>query len=92
MKNNPCQPWHSYLKIERAKRGWSLIELEAVTGIGRAKLYKIESRTAVPSLVQAYRLAETYSAYPEDLFNLDTGFARTIREINAPEVRQWQPN
>lgn len=76
-----CLPWHSYVMSERLEREWSLRDLEAVTEIPFPKLQKIESRTAPPSLAQAFRLADTFGVFPEDLFDKQTGIARTLREM-----------
>lgn len=78
-----CQPWHSYVMSERLERKWSLRDLEAVTEIPFSKLQKIEARTAPPSLVEAFRLADTFKLFPEDLFDKTTGLARTIREMEV---------
>lgn len=78
-----CQPWHSYVMSERLSRKWSLRDLEDVTEIPFSKLQKIESRTAPPSLAQAFRLADTFGVFVEDLFDTQTGIARTLREMEV---------
>lgn len=79
-----CDPWHSYLKEQRLQRGWTLTELCNLAEFRHlSKLSKIEDRTAVPSFVEAFRLAEIFNTYPETLFDPRTGLARTIREVEA---------
>lgn len=77
------EPWHSYIKSLRLKRGYTLDALSEVTKVPAPQLCKIEGRTKPPTYVQSVALGKVFSCFPEDLFCERTGLARTIREVEA---------
>ena len=77
------EPWHSYLKKLRLQRSCSMDELSNLSAIPLPQISKLESRTKPPTFVQAFRLAKLFDRYPKDLFDPQTGLARTVREMEA---------
>lgn len=54
-------------KILRQSRGWSLRELEKISGISFSIINKIETRTKSPKYIHVHRLAKAFGV-PVDKF------------------------
>jgi transcriptional regulator with XRE-family HTH domain len=57
------------VRTTRKKRGWTLEQLAARSGVSRSMLSQIERGAANPTLVVAYRIAEAFDMKLGDLFD-----------------------
>jgi transcriptional regulator with XRE-family HTH domain len=67
MDTTPKKTPPSKVRLRRLKRGLSLADLSAETGIGEGELSKIETLKLVPSPGYVERLAKFYGVKPERL-------------------------
>ena len=61
----------SRLRVLRAERGWSQQELADRLGVSRQTVNAIETGRYDPSLPLAFRIARTFGALVEDVFEPD---------------------
>ncbi len=61
-------PVRNRLRVLRAERGWSQQELADQLGVSRQTVNAIETGRYDPSLPLAFRIARTFGAAVEDVF------------------------
>jgi putative transcriptional regulator len=61
------------LRVLRAERGWSQVELAEALGVSRQTVNALENGRYDPSLPLAFKLGRTFGLHIEDIFTWEGG-------------------